>query len=143
MSEGVVKLALYKGKGNLFDTLIRWWTGSDYSHCELILPDGRWVTSSPRDGGVRAKLIEFEADTWDLIELPKADLARITYLFEKEQGHGYDWLGIFFTQILPLGLQSKSRWTCSEFCAAALGLDNPEQYAPGDLDHYFRLLKSN
>lgn len=32
----VAQLALYKGKGKIGNAFIRWWTGSQYSHCELV-----------------------------------------------------------------------------------------------------------
>lgn len=32
-----VKLALYKGQGQLGNAVIRWWTRSEYSHCELVV----------------------------------------------------------------------------------------------------------
>jgi len=50
----VIRLTLYKAPGDTYDRFIRLWTRSPYSHCELVLPDGRFVTSSPQDGGVRA-----------------------------------------------------------------------------------------
>ena len=43
---GLIYLALYKGRGTLFNRLIRLWTRSKYSHCELVLSDGRWLSAS-------------------------------------------------------------------------------------------------
>ena len=45
----VIKIAFFKGdrEGRLH-RFIRWWTKSDYSHAELIMPDGvTWVSISP------------------------------------------------------------------------------------------------
>lgn len=128
----MIRVAFYKARGNLFDRLIRLWTGSPYSHCELVL-DGRWLTSSPRDGGVREAQIDPDPDTWDFLDLPQADAERIEALFQAERGAGYDWLGIACCQVLPLGLESRRRWFCSEFCAAALGLAHPARWSPGGL----------
>lgn len=129
-----IRLALYKGKGNFYDRLIRWWTGSPYSHCEMVMPDGRFLTSSPRDGGVRAKVIEQDALTWDFIELPAwVDAERIELLFAENKGLKYDWLGIVFCQIIKGRWHSRNRWFCSEFCAAAIGCARPYEYSPGDL----------
>ena len=52
-----MRVAFYKGEGNFFDKLIRWWTKSSYSHCELIFSDGIFFSADPRDGGVRYKNI--------------------------------------------------------------------------------------
>lgn len=129
----IVRLALYKAPGELSDRLIRAWTRSPYSHCELVLPDARFVSSSPRDGGVRAKVIEPDPAVWDFLPLPWIQPAHVEQLLEQEAGAGYDWLGILGSQILPTGIQSRSRWFCSEFCASVLGLEKPQCYSPGQL----------
>ncbi|MBD9483913.1 hypothetical protein IB229_13080 [Pseudomonas sp. PDM14] len=119
---GLIYLALYKGKGKLFNRLIRLWTRSKYSHCELVMPDGRWLSASAMDGGVRAKRIDLDLAHWDLIPLPWANAAHIEGLFQRHQGKGYDWVGILLSQVVPIAIQSPARMFCSEFCAAALGL---------------------
>ena len=61
-----------QGRGTLFNALIRWWTGSQYSHCELVI-NGTCCSSSIRDGGVRGKVMALPAHSWDVIDLPWAD----------------------------------------------------------------------
>lgn len=129
----MVRLALYKAPGDFYDRAIRAWTRSAYSHCELVLPDGRFVSSSPRDDGVRAKVIEPDPAVWDFLPLPWIQPAHIEQLLELEAGAGYDWLGVLGSQILPAGIQSRSRWFCSEFCAYVLDLEQPQRYSPGQL----------
>lgn len=129
----IVQLALYKGAGDWSDALIRAWTQSRYSHCELVLPDGRWVSSSPRDGGVRVKRIAPEDEIWDFVPLPWLNARSVEALFEAEQSAKYDWRGILASQMVPFGIQSDSRWFCSEFCAAAMGIAEPQRYSPGQL----------
>jgi len=129
----VIRLALYKAPGDTYDCLIRVWTRSPYSHCELVLPDGRFATSSPRNGGVRAKVIEPDPDVWDFLPLPWIKATSVEQLLEQEAGASYDWLGILGSQVLPAGIQSRSRWFCSEFCAQALELEQPQRYSPGQL----------
>ena len=51
-----VQLALYKAPGEWTNALIRWWTRSQYSHCELVI-DGTCYSSSERDRGVRSKVM--------------------------------------------------------------------------------------
>ena len=44
----MVKIAFYKGKGNWINKIIRWWTRSNYSHAELVLPNKMtWIGISP------------------------------------------------------------------------------------------------
>ncbi|MFY1021524.1 hypothetical protein [Ectopseudomonas khazarica] len=121
LKPGVITLAMYKGKGQLFNAAIRTWTGSIYSHCELVMPDGRWLSASAMDGGVRAKRIDYKPEHWLLIPVPWANTRTIEAVFENHEGKGYDWLGIALAQFLPLGIDSKRRMFCSEFCADALG----------------------
>lgn len=89
---GLIYLAVYKGEGKLFNRLIRLWTRSRYSHCELVMPDGRWLSASAMDGGVRAKHIELDFEHWDLIPLPWANAKLIESVFDRHEGKGYDWL---------------------------------------------------
>ena len=105
----------------------------DAQHCELVLEDGRFASSLPRDGGVRAKLIEPDPAVWDFLPLPWVREEVVEELLQAEQGAGYDWIGILGSQILPVGIQSESRWFCSEFCAQVIGLEQPQRYSPGSL----------
>lgn len=127
---GLIYLAAYKGKGKLFNRLIRMWTRSRYSHCEIVMPDGRWLSASAMDGGVRAKAIELDLEHWDLIPLPWANEPAIKALFARHKGKGYDWLGIFASQLLPMAIDNRARMFCSEFCAAALGLADAQRFSP-------------
>lgn len=139
---GLIYLALYKGKGTLFNRLIRLWTRSKYSHCEIVYSinaqgwlgiGGVWLSASAMDGGVRAKYMAPKLEHWDLIPISWADEKRIEDLFTRHKGKGYDWAGIFFSQLVASGLHSRRRMFCSEFCAAALGFDNPQRYSPAQL----------
>ena len=130
---GLIYLALYKGRGTLFNRLVRLWTRSKYSHCELVLADGRWLSASAMDGGVRAKHIELNLEHWDLIPLLWANHRQIARVFRANAGQGYDFFGLFGSQLLPVGLHSRRRWFCSEFCAAALGFPMPQRYSPAQL----------
>lgn len=132
-------LAFYKGKGNWIDWCIRFATRSEYSHVELVIThefkekDRHFcVSSSARDGGVRHKAIKMKPDHWDIIELhwePKNK--GITPI--DERGKKYDYRGILLSQFFNLGRHSEERWFCSEFCAAYLGLPDPQTYSPGSL----------
>lgn len=114
-----MKIAFYKGKGNTFDTLTRLWTKSKYSHVELIDSHNNWITSSPRDGGVVKRSVDFHHNNWDVFEI-NIDEKEVMNFFNEELGKKYDWLGIFFSQIIKLNIHNKSRWFCSEIIHAAL-----------------------
>ena len=143
----MIKIAFYKGKGNWADTLIRLWTRSPYSHCELVIDDGDellWISSSPRDGKVRIlQNPSMNPNNWDYITIPNtvfADNQLIVKLVSPQLGKKYDWLGIFFTQFLPLNIQDPNKWFCSEIVTYLLKKsilstikNKPAWYNPGRL----------
>ena len=126
-----MKLAFYKAKGNWVDLLIRVFTKSKYSHVE-ILCNKDWYSSSPRDGGVRVKQIVNDGNSWDFIEID-IDKERLYQKYREYKGKGYDFKGILLSNILPIGLHSKDKVTCSEFVADVLGYSEPEKYSPQDV----------
>lgn len=158
-----VYLALYKGRtkgrklrdlpARLQDSLVRLLTRSPYSHCELAVPllprlaavgtgfvpadeAPRFCcySSSPRDGGVRVKVMELPSDKWDLLPLESDGAAhqKIRAHYLHTHGAAYDWRGVIGT-VLPCIGHSRRRWFCSEWCAAALGLRTPHRHTPQSL----------
>jgi uncharacterized protein YycO len=117
-----MKLAFYKGKGNLFDWLIRKWTQSRYSHCELVFRDGAFFSADPRSGGVRYLRIEQDPEKWDFVELilDEFDENKVRRWCNKQVGKRYDWLGILLCQIIPIGVDESDWYFCSEICTEAL-----------------------
>lgn len=137
-----VHLALYKADGTVYDKAIRFITGGDHSHVELALSCDSWgptpwcLSSSPRDGGVRAKQMPLPLDRWDLLTLPWASPRRIVDMFINIDGQPYDWAGIFLTQFFKFNLINHASF-CSEACAYMLDLPKPTHYSP---DHLGALL---
>lgn len=127
-----VQLALRKDDTRIGARFIQWWTGSTYSHCELVV-DGVCYSSSVMDKGVRAKAIELEPTKWDVIELPWADAQRIVRYFKETDSNTYGWISLMFSQMFNRNQTDKSSQFCSEWCAAALGIPNPAMYSPGAL----------
>lgn len=117
--ETLVQLAFYKAKGDWVDWIVRKWTKSIYSHCEVVIGD-TWFSSSPRDGGVRMKKIEYKPEDWDLVEYKGVSEVAVHELYRKTKGCKYDFVGILLSQWLPLGLQSQDKFYCSEWSASLL-----------------------
>lgn len=144
-----VKLALYKGKGQLGNAAIRWWTGSPYSHCELVV-DGWCYSSSVMDKGVRRKRvgpgadeISLGADHWDQIELPWADGAAIVRYFEATDSDVYGWPSLIASQVFNRNRPTEHAAFCSEWCARALSLPAASIYNPGTLGELCSWLSAN
>ena len=120
-----IKVAFYKGKGNFLNSIVRWWTGSIYSHAELVLPDGiTWLGISPflkSKVDARKKLLLNPGD-WDFIriQITEEQLQIILEFLEDTKGQGYDWIGMLLSQFLPCKIKHKKRWYCSEWIAYAL-----------------------
>ena len=148
-----IYLALYKGRrdgawykpsiaaARLSDWAIRTLTRSIYSHCELAVAreNGQYdcYSSSIRDGGVRMKTMMLPTDKWDLIEIRQMNAFEdLRNHFGATRAQAYDWLGAL--GVVLHTHQDKDKWFCSEWCAAALGLEEPETYSPNDLAKQFK-----
>lgn len=83
----------YKKRGDWVDRVIRFRTVSPYSHVELLAPNGLCYSSSPRDGGVRAKVFELLPEDWELIPLP---------FFDRTKSNPYDFVGAIVGQALSV-----------------------------------------
>ena len=136
-----VQLALYKANGNWINRLIRWWTGSQYSHCELVVR-GTCYSSSVRDGGVRAKVMALPSDKWDVIDLPWADDDAVTDWFIAHERDRYGWLDLILCQLLGMRRDGRGVF-CSEACAAALKFPNPTRFSPQTLADECRYIGKN
>jgi len=136
-----MKLALYKGPAqDLAHKIAHWavctFTGSDYSHCELVINGVCW-SASARDGGVRGKVIDLHSGRWDVIDLPpQLDETAALAWFKDHDGLPYDWAGVmrFAIPFLP---QRSKQWFCSEACAAAMGISRAHELTPETLAQMF------
>jgi len=130
-----MKVAFYKSKKHLFNRLVSWWTNGPYSHVELVLETlvhgYECASASGMDGGVRLKLMDLPAESWDIIEFPASTLAAREW-FRQHERQEYDVLGLFGF-VFRRGTQDKDKWFCSEAVAAALGYNDPWRYDPNTL----------
>jgi hypothetical protein len=120
-----VKVAFYKAKGNWQNRIVRWWTGSPYSHAELVMPDNyTWISISPFLTGEVAKRTktDFDLDKWDFVslEIDESQKEIILDFFEETKECKYDWIGMILSQFLPFNIKRKNKWYCSEWIAYAL-----------------------
>lgn len=120
-----MKFAFQKQDTGIFAQLIRIWTFSKYSHCEVIFSDGLAFSSHVADGGTRFINLSYPSPAkWDIIEIPttvEEEIAIKAFCY-RELNCKYDWLGIFLSQVLPFRREHPDRWFCSELCAAILKL---------------------
>lgn len=128
-----MKVAFYKAKGNFFNMFIRWWDSGPYSHCELVFSDGKAASASFRDGRqVREKEIEFDTEHWDIVEIPDSYEPYAKDFLAKTAGLPYDLIGQIRFLVAPWHGEANSYW-CSQWVAAALGIDEAWRYSPNIL----------
>lgn len=136
-----LRLALYKGPAqDLAHKIAHWavclFTGSPYSHCELVINGVCW-SASARDGGVRGKVIDLHSGKWDVVELDEAFRASDAIAwFQSHAGEAYDWAGVM-RFALPFLPQRSKQWFCSEACAAAMGISRAHELTPETLAQMF------
>lgn len=133
-----VRLAFYKAPGTLVDKFIRWGSNHEYSHVELIGPDGLGWSASTREGKVRKKKINFDSGNWDIIDMPWKDASVVASRMEPFMGQRYDYIGLFLTHVIALNRSVPNRWICSEIVAMALGLPDAHEFSPGSLANIAR-----
>lgn len=82
-----------------------------------------------RSGGVRFKRISLDPAKWDLAHAQRCDPRSAAQWFRDNEGMPYDWQLIlgYLAWSIP---QRDGRATCSEACAAGLGLPDPWRYDP-------------
>lgn len=130
--QNYVTLAFYKNDPGVLHKIIRWWTGSIYSHAELILPDGiTWVSISPLLNSrvtLRVKPTQPDQNNWDYVRLyfsPREkvrdyQIKQLYKFVEQTQMAKYDWIGMLLSQALPFLIKRRGQWYCSQWIAYAL-----------------------
>ena len=116
-----IKVVFYKANGNMIDKLIRLFTNSKYSHCELLLPDGRMFSSDGWDNGKVRYTTRYNLDNWDILtfDVKDSELATLISWCDHKIGLQYDWLGVT-RFIIPFIKQDPDKWFCSEIVCAGL-----------------------
>ncbi len=123
-----IKIAFYKHSKSFFWKLICWkqdympWRYARYSHAEIVFEDWQSFSSSEQDWWVRFKKIEFKKDNWDFIEIKISEIKynKILDFCKKQDWNEYNWLWIFFAQILNFNKKGNWDWFCSEIVTRAL-----------------------
>lgn len=125
------RVAFYRGPGSVVHKIIKWWTGSSYSHVELVLPDDARVGIRPwKEGVVKCwKEVEDDLEHWDFVAIPATSdqFAKINEFFEDTHGQPYDWFGVLASHLTPFRLKHVGRWYCSEWVARALHVAGIEE----------------
>ena len=118
-----LKIAFYRGPRTFRTWIVKVWTGSIYTHVELVLPSGDCIGISPDEGSrVRMKRCDFVDDHWSFIEIDvtREQLLKIVNFFTATHGHRYDWFGMIISHLTPFYVKHDRKWYCSQWIACAL-----------------------
>lgn len=120
----MVEVAFYiASKGKLYDKLVSYFTGAKFSHVELCI-DNICYSSSNRDGGVRAKVINLNTDKWHIIEID-CDKKKLYEYFEATKNCGYDYLSVIANLVFKLKIDLMlNNYHCFEWVLSALNYAN-------------------
>lgn len=116
-----MKAIFWIGPCGIFGAMIRVFKRRGISHSEIMFSDGVCGTADFKVG-VTLRKLEIRHSDWVMIDIPASPEveALVRQVFIAEAGCKYDWSGIISAQIFGWAYQTKSRWFCSEICAAAL-----------------------
>lgn len=123
-----VQLAFKKIHKNstLFGKTIAKFTKSDFYHVEIII-NNMWISSDAPMGVTIQELKELKHDHWEYynfgeVTILEKDYITIMEFINKQRGKKYDYIGIAFSQTIPLTLHSQNKLFCSEFVTKVLQL---------------------
>ena len=119
-------------KPDLANTLIKFWTESDWTHCEMLLDHPRQLAVSSRtDHGVTAKMWEevlTNPDQWEMYQVPVNSPDSLWSFLIGEMGKQFNWTGLIAGHVVGITQLRPEGWFCSELTYATLS-----QYAQIDL----------
>lgn len=132
----MIYLALYQGKGDWANELIRKKGRSPYSHCELIVNDYMY-SSTVSDKGVRRIPYSYEiwkSPDWEIIPVLWVDAEDVVAFYEQTKHLPYGWKDIVVHQLFNFPPNDNRGDFCSEWCAKALGIPDAQMYDPAKLE---------
>ena len=116
-----IKIAYYIGGTRFIDRIIRLWSRSSISHCEIVF-DELCCSSSPRDRGVRCKIIDLNNGKWEVVEyeIPIEENPFIWFRENNGKRYSYGTIINFIVKIFP---KSSERYICTESILLSLGIE--------------------
>jgi len=154
-------VVFYKGLEDFYGKIVRLWTFSPYSHSFLVLEKNNNFTAfeansnynKVRSFNFNISYLEKNSSFYKNYDYFKFKLnsnqfKNISNFLVQQLDKKYDWLGIFLSQIIPMNIEEKEKWFCSELCAYVISkyLFNlkylPQKYSPGKLYKELKTIKN-
>lgn len=127
-------IAFYKRCDNILDRLIRYFTKSEYIHCEIVTE--KLITrflgySAFPFEGVRGKWVSYCEEDWDFVEIPSYVEMDLEFVFDETIDAKYDYLGVL--GFVFGNRDNRKKYFCSEWIAMVLDLPEPSKISPAKL----------
>jgi hypothetical protein len=120
-----IQISFLKTSNTLSSRLIKYWTKSIYSHVEISFGDFSYNVDTEL-GLLKYPKSKYNKEEWDVIninaDISQKNLQKIERFISNQVGLKYDWRGIFLSQFINFGIDSDSKWFCSEFVVKILQL---------------------
>jgi hypothetical protein len=120
-----IQVSFFKAGKSIPAKLIKFWTKSQYSHVEILV-EGFSYDANTELGLRKYKRESYDLGQWDVIsldvEFSVENFGKIERFIKNQIGLKYDWRGIFFSQFVNMGIDSDTKWFCSEFVTKILQL---------------------
>lgn len=128
-------VAFYKKPKTVVEKLIKFFTKSEYVHCEIVtvkLEKMFYGYTSDIGTGVCARWKTYEPSDWEFVKIKSnKDVSELRSFYQKTKNRNYDYLGVLgFVFGTP---QDPKRYFCSEWCAEFLGFEKPYKVSPAKL----------
>jgi hypothetical protein len=120
-----IQVAFFKSGKSISDKLIKFWTKSQYSHVEILV-EGFSYDANTKLGLRKYAKESYDLEQWDVVsidvDISKENFGKIERFIKNQIGLKYDWRGIFLSQFVKMGIDSDTKWFCSEFVTKILQL---------------------
>lgn len=117
----MVRLAFRKHSNSIFSLAIKAWTLGPYSHVEFILDDTVFgAVESIGTFNYPGPIIDTACWDYVTVSMSAHDEWHLRNWCLSEMNCGYDWKGLWLSQVIGLRREDPEKWFCSEFCTAGL-----------------------
>lgn len=117
-----IKLAFYKGKGDILDKFVKYMTDGTHSRVAIIDKSGQWYMCVPNEGVIK-KNMNPDASKYDYVEIEcnYIDYAKAVSFLEHQLGKSNNFLGLLLSKSFHF-LDYEERWFSSELAANFLNI---------------------
>lgn len=117
-----IKLAFYKGDGNILDKFVKYMTDGKYSRVAIIDKNGQWYFCVPNEGVIK-KNMNPNHTKYDYVEIDcdQSNYNKAIQFLNNQLGKSNNYLGLLLSKSFHF-LDYEERWFSSELAANFLNI---------------------